>query len=691
MKSIVVLCSLLLLGEAIVPTRAQNEHPVKAEEPEKFGGTVPTEQAAARVQITGNYKFTEKELRAALSDPIASIQQHGLSVPLADDTAYFLGVFYRRHGYPAVDVKYKIQGSFLDLNITEGPYFNLGKIYFEGNKTFQPDALKDYMVGTTRARFSQFQKALPFVESDLVTGTTLLQSFYVSQGFPQVEIVKLTTRPDKTLGVIDATVTIKEGPRFYFGPITFSGPLPVPAKDFAPQIKALTDGPKPYSEAELQNLQRDLTFSFKKKGYYVASVTVIPNFQLVRGGRVPIAVNVSSGPKYTFGVIAERQAPRARLSPYFLPKRFSLLSGQTYDPDKLRETYTKLYLTGLFDNLEVQELPQPDDTIELLLTPRESKAKELGFYGGYDTYDGIIVGANYINRNVDGKGHIFSVLANYTSRGPNGEISYEDPWFLDTDLHLRIAAGASLKDLDNYSIQDYYARFALVKTFRKGIDTGVFLEAKQASIDSIIITPESLVGPESYQLLTAGLTQTFDFRDSPTNPHHGWILDGTASYSESFSGGASFARFTARYSTYLSFGKTLLALGARIGYLSPGGATAEVPIDERFFNGGATTVRSFYEFQLGPKDNDNHVIGGLSRSIFNAEYQVPVFGDLLGAFFVDAGGNGDTPMDNFSYAVGAGVRYNLPIGPVRVDYAVNPMRRKNESQSVFSLSFGVAF
>ena len=88
-------------------------------------------------------------------------------------------------------MKYKIQEPYLELDITEGPYYKLGNISFEGNKTFQPAVLKDYMIGTTRARYSQFQKELPFVESDLVTGTTLVQSFYVSQGFPQVQIVKL--------------------------------------------------------------------------------------------------------------------------------------------------------------------------------------------------------------------------------------------------------------------------------------------------------------------------------------------------------------------------------------------------------------------------------------------------------------------------------------------------------------------
>ena len=682
---------LLITGLSAVFLFGQRENPQQPVQPESIKNNAPPPQVSSRVRFVGNSKFTEKQLKVAVADTLTAIQQQGLSLPLADDTAYYLEVFYRRHGYPSVDVKYKIVGDVLELDIREGPYYKLGEIYFEGNKTFQPAALKEYMVGTTRARYSQFEKQLPFVEADLITGTTLLQSFYVSQGFPDVKIVKLATIPDQKTDSVNAIVTINEGPRYFFGPITFKGNTGIPEKDFAPKITALTNPPKPYSAAELDNLQRDLKFLFKKKGFYDASVSLTPAFKSAKGGKVPIAVDVIPGPVYQFGAIVEHQDPRARLRPKFLTTRFSGLPGQVYDPDKLTDLYTKLYLTGLFDALDVQEVPKPDHTIELVLNPIEARPKELGAYAGYDTFDGILLGASYTNRNIDGYGRIFSAYVDYTNRGPDGEISYENPWFRESDIDFRVALGASFKDLVGYSIRKYYARIAFTKTFRKGIKTGLFLEGKQADVDSIDIRPQELVGPTSYQLVTVGVTQMFDFRDSPTNPHKGWILDGSASFSESLDGSASFARFTGRYSTYISFGKNLLALGARLGYISAVQGATDVPIDERFFNGGSTTVRSFYETQLSPKDTDNHPIGGLARSIFNVEYDVPIFGDLIGAVFVDAGGTGDTPFSNFSSAVGGGVRYNLPIGPVRVDYGVNPAPRKNQSQAVFSLSFGVAF
>jgi outer membrane protein insertion porin family len=670
---------------------AQNGNPQKAVEPEQMGPNRPPESMTGRVRFVGNTKFTAKELSAALADELTQIQQQGLNLPLADDTAYYLGVFYRRHGYPAVDVRYKIQGPYLELDIAEGRYYKLGQIYFEGNKTLPASDLKDYMIGTTRARYSQFQKELPFVEADLITGTTLVQSYYVSQGFPDVQIVKMATIPDNSIGAVNVIVTINEGPRYYFGPISFVKDYGIAKKQIANKIRDLTNPPKPYSMAELQNLQRDLTFMVKSKGYYSASVTATPEFQSARGGHVPILIEMVPGPIYQFGAIIEDQEPQAQLRPGFLPRRFSSLRGQTYDPEKLKAIHTKMYESGLYDSIDVQEVPQPDHTIDLVLNPVEARPKELGFYGGYDTFYGVLLGANYTNRNIDGLGRVFSAKVDYTSRGPLGEISYENPWFLESDIDFSATIGALSKALPGYTIEDYYARLRFIKTFRKGIQTTAFLEAKEADVTTIVIVPQDLVGPTNYQLLTLGLSQTLDFRDSPTNPHRGWIVDGSASFSQSFNGSASFARFTGRYSTYFSFGKTLLALGARLGYIDAVNGTSDVPIDERFFNGGSTTVRSFYETDLSPKDTDNHPIGGLARSVFNIEYDVPIYGDLIGAAFIDAGGTGDTPFDNFASGIGGGLRYNLPIGPVRVDYGVNPAPRKNQSSSVLSLSFGFAF
>jgi outer membrane protein insertion porin family len=655
----------------------------------------PPPETASRVHFFGNRSFTEKDLRDAVADPLQQIRSEGLSLPLADDTAYYVGLFYRRHGYPVVDVKYKISdnGQGLDLYINEGPYYDLGDIYFKGDHTFPPDVLKDYMIGTTRARVSQFQKNLPYVEADLVTGTSLVQGYYISQGFPKVQILKLETHPDDARRVVDVTVVIVEGPRYFFGPITFKNDPQIPMALFQAKLSALTDRPAPYSEAELNNLQRDLVFIYKTAGHFAAVVTVEPDFSRVKeGGRVPISVRSTPGPIYRFGKIIVEQRPQARLKPDFLPNRFAELQGQTYNPKSLQTLNTAMVQTGLFDALGIQEVPEPDDTITLSITPWEAKAKEFSVFGGYRTFDGLIFGAGYTNRNILGEGQIFNVSAEYTVRGPDGKISYEDPWFLNSKNRFRVVLGIEDKAVQGYSYANTYGQVSLTRKYGTHFETGIFAEFKSVSLNNITIDPRSLVGPATYQIGIAGITQTIDYRDSPLNPHHGWILALSGSVSEPFENANSFLQFTERFSYYQSIGKGLLAFGVRFGVISPSsGGTFGIPIQERFFNGGDDTVRSFVERELGLRDHNNNPIGGLTRSIFNVEYDHPIVGDLVGAVFFDAGGLGVSPFTSFSTGIGAGLRYNLPIGPLRVDYGVNPAPRANEDFGAFHLSFGFAF
>ena len=144
----------------------------------------------------------------------------------------------------------------------------------------------------------------------------------------------------------------------------------------------------------------------------------------------------------------------------------------------------------------------------------------------------------------------------------------------------------------------------------------------------------------------------------------------------------------------------MLSFGGRAGVVYPldtAGMSAPlaIPIDERFFIGGSTTVRSFAERDLGPHDPRGNSIGGEYYTIFNLEYTFPIYGELLGAVFVDAGNlltDARQPsLNDMRYAIGLGLRYNLPIGPVRLDYGINPSPGENEDFGAFHFSFGFAF
>ena len=162
---------------------------VRPEEQQKARRAVVKEQEkrakrASIIEFRGEQAFKEKELRVALKEEITTVEDFGLSPARADDLAFFLEVFYRKHGYAKVDVHYVIEsGDRLRLDINEGPRFLLSQVIFDGNAHEPPDKLFEYIVGPTRERYSRMEKRLPFVAADLEEGTHLVQRFYVAQGF----------------------------------------------------------------------------------------------------------------------------------------------------------------------------------------------------------------------------------------------------------------------------------------------------------------------------------------------------------------------------------------------------------------------------------------------------------------------------------------------------------------------------
>jgi outer membrane protein insertion porin family len=188
---------------------------------------------------------------------------------------------------------------------------------------------------------------------------------------------------------------------------------------------------------------------------------------------------------------------------------------------------------------------------------------------------------------------------------------------------------------------------------------------------------------------------SYDSRDDPTNPRKGLVTDFLLSGAGSVIGSdVEFVRATARALYLRPIGRSTLRLAARAGIIDPSG-NEELPIDIRFFSGGAQSVRSFRERDLGPKDRNNYPIGGEFVTVFNVEYEIPVAGPFSVAPFFDAGNllrqAEDAGFGDMHYAGGLGIILNSPIGPLRIDYGHNLNQGENEPSGSWHIGFGVAF
>lgn len=668
---------------------------------------------ASNVEIVGATSFKEKELLSQLKEQISSIEELGLTAARADDAAFFLELFYRKNGFSKVNVRYAMPGgNRLRLEIEEGPRVTIGNVEFVGNDNLAADKLSEFLLGPTRERYSKAEKKLPYVKSDLDEGVDLVRRLYISEGFLNVIVQAANVKPQSE-DLVNLTTAIVEGKQYAFGDVTFAGNTVYKPEELRAEMADILN--QPYTDRRVADIPRRLQAFYKTRGYYNAKVDAAGNPQASNNGRVPVRVTVSSGPVYYFDGASVTGLQRLR--PGFVEKRFGSLSGKKYSPEVLDEKFRDMMKTGLFNVLQVKPEPTSDNKLHLQIAVEEAKSKELGLSLGYGSYAGAVVGVSYRDRNLFGYGRPLTTSAEYSMRGYKGEILYEDPWFLDSDFDLKLRLYALTFDFDGYSKFEIGERIDLSRKWTKQYEAGLVMMARHVEVTSADIPPEFL-GRTSYQVNSFGFTQTLDLRKSPLVSPRGIVFDNTFDYAaNSFGSDIEFVRTTARLSYYLPFApekkavevnptaeeeesklrrwfrQSQLAFGARVGFIEGTGGS-EIPIDERFFNGGSNSVRSFGERDLGPHVGGDP-IGGEFFSVYNVEYTFPIFGELQGAVFVDAGNllpnADDAGFDDMRYAVGFGLRYKLPIGPLRLDYGVNPDRRPEEDFGAFHFSFGFAF
>jgi len=677
--------------------------------------------AKTKVQFTGVTSFTEDEVRASIAESIREIDERGATPARGDDAAFYAGAFYRKNGFAKVQTDYSIAGGVVTVRVKEGPRTLLRALHFTGNHAFDDAKLYDYMIGATPDKLAKTPNLFPFNEGEIAAGAGRVQGLYVSEGWLDAKAEAQPVKLSRDGTAADVTVAISEGDRYVFGALRFDGQPIFPVPKLIVAMKERPDGP--FSRTKVIAMQRNLESFYRGHGYFLVKVdvdadpaksepsgggrmkvaspasrsrrgTAEPAPAAGRAREVPIVFTITPGALHRFdGVTVDNQSePPGRLRASFLPRRFRHLTGQTYDPAKVDETFRELLRSGLFSNLRFTPVAQPDETVRLDFLVEEAKAREIGFTIGFGTYDGLKAGLRLADRNLFGNGRPLTLNADYSQRGMVAELEYHDPWLFD---HPRMNGRAKLfsanREEKGYTKEEAGVRGEVGWRAMPHLEVGAFVQDSTVKITDSTIDP-LLLGPTDYSLVSLGITQTTDFRNSPMNPTRGWIFTTSVDLAL-VDGGQSFTRGVARFSWYQPVGKCQLALGARGGAINP--IAPSIPIDARFFNGGASTVRSFAERELGPKDKGGNPIGGEFFTVFNAEFTFPLgFAGLQGAVFADAGNLRswhERGVQDMRYALGLGLRYALPVGPLRLDYGINPDRRADEDFGAFHLSFGMAF
>jgi outer membrane protein assembly factor BamA len=300
-------------------------------------------------------------------------------------------------------------------------------------------------------------------------------------------------------------------------------------------------------------------------------------------------------------------------------------------------------------------------------------------------------------RNFFGDGHVISLQSRVSTLEQRAVLTYEAPQFRgNRNLNLLFSGlFDDSRDVRTFSARRREASVQMGQKLDRASTLLYGFSFRRVSVSNLKVSPELI--PRFSQPARIGMftvNYILDRRDDPTDAHNGIYSTVDAGWaSHSFSSQADFTRFIAQNATYHPFGfgsRYVLARSLTFGWLQPLRAGQEIPLPEELFGGGASSHRGFPENQAGPRDLlTGFPLGGNALLVNQVELRFPLAGDdIRGVLFWDAGNVysdlrtisfrvRQRSLADFNYmvhAVGFGLRYKTPIGPVRLDLAwsINP-------------------
>jgi len=499
-------------------------------------------------------------------------------------------------------------------------------------------------------------------------------------------------------------VTIDPGPLFHFGEANIVNPAP-PAQHRNDEVPApANEGYVTGEVARSGTIVRAEALTveaWRQQGH--AKAKAIDRRIVAAHNRdvVDATVGADPGPMTYYGDVTV--SGTERMDPAYVAYMTDLSRGQEFDPDDLARANKRLSRLEVFRALRIEEGAElgPDGSLPISVIVQERLPRRFGVGANYSTIDGAGFEGFWMHRNLFGKAERLRFDAQISGLGKTIDpdeltyragVTFTKPGVYTPDTDFIASLIGEREVLDAYTRNAVTAQAGFTHMFTNELQGKLFASASRARFD------DDVFGKRDF--MTIGLLGglTYDSRNNPAEPTHGYFLDGMVEpfYEAEYGNFAS--RFTGEARGYLGFGRDrsfVLAGRVKLGSIV-GASIAELPPDKLFFAGGGGSVRGYGYRTIGvPVAGTDEVIGGRSLIEASAEIRAHVTDTIGVAGFVDAGYVGEESFPDFDedlkVGVGGGVRYYTGLGPIRLDVAVPLDPGPDDPDVAFYVGIGQAF
>lgn len=678
-------------------------------------------------------------------------QQVGLDPELIQEGRQNLVSYFQQKGFFDAKVAANVQQNgpndeTITYVITKGPRHKVDDVTIAGNQKISTKALMSHVSVHKGHLWSHGQYSEKLVRSSVDN----LKRTYEANGFSSVSVTPQVTNKG---GNIDVTFNVSEGPQDIVEALNLEGNATVPVARLAPKGLNIRPG-QPYSTKLVDEDRNQITAQYLRMGYLNTTFRETATQMGNDKHRLAVTYHIFEGPRVMTASVVTVGHKDTRLS--LINRTTGLPVEKPLREDELLASESKLYTLGVFDWAEIDPRRQitTQTQEDVVVKVHEAKRNSITYGFGFEvinrggsvpsgtvalpnlppvglpskfktsqkTFWGPRGSFEYTRKNVLGRAETITVSGLAGRLDQRGAITYQDPFFRGTNWQSNTTLSGE-HDSENPIFTSRLAQVA--EQFEHALNAdktaNLFLRYSFQETGLTRLLIPDLVPPEDrhVRLSTVSATYLRDTRDNVLDAHKGLYQSAEFDLNPSALGSnVDFGRFLGQIAYYKNIGFGIIwANSLRLGLEQPFNGS-HVPLSEKFFTGGGSTLRGFPLNGAGPQrtipacGNPADVstcapitvpVGGSQLLIVNSEFRIPVPVDLpllgrkLGiATFYD-GGNvfQSIGFHNFgaqyTNSVGGGLRYATPVGPVRIDIGHNLNPQPGIKSTQLFITLGQAF
>jgi len=670
---------------------------------------VQTRSIVREIEIDGAERIKPKRLRKEIKLKI----NQPVDEELLEEARQKMIELYQGHGYNDVTIQFRVDPidqsrgtARVVFTVNEGIKGAVSKVRFEGNAHFSDRVLRKQMKTKGKTLISLFDKSGRLDETQLQQDLDSIREWYQDHGYIDVDVKDVRKERSKN-GPIIITIVINEGPQYHVGKLIITGQVVASADKIHALVK-MKEG-SIYSPKQLRDDAKALADAYGSGGY--VDVVISPEGTPAGSAVIDVHYKIEEGAR-SF-VQRVNITGNTRTKDKVIRREVLVAPGDVFNTVRVETTKKRLENLGYFSKVETY----PEDTDiagrkDLTILVEEKRTGSLSFGGGFSTIDQLVGFVELTQGNFDitnwpgltGGGQKFRMRVQYGSVRKDFVLALTEPYFLDRRLSL---SGQLFFNEADYLSSEYNQRnygFALeVRTPLNRLNQYMYATVGYRLQDVDIFNVSSTASPQiqaaegstvESEILTSVV---FDHRDSPIITRHGQRVSLSPYVGGGFLGGdVQIYGLDLEGSQYFLFpGDLILLINSEVATVDSWGSGSDVPIFERLYLGGSNNLRGFPFREVGPKDVNGEPLGGNTMARTTVELTFPIIEKARGAIFYDMGFvNGAAwsfGFDHVASDVGVGLRLDLPIGPLRIDYGYPIQRDGYNGGGKFNFSVGYQF